>query len=65
MVTYYNKSDLVSFAIYLLSDKRKQMFIDAFNDDINSGVSNPEPVEDRLKKVHHSDFENWMSENVN
>lgn len=60
MVTYFNKKDLVSFGNYLLSDERKQLFQQAFDMQIISGVENPTPVDEELKNVHHSDLYNWI-----
>jgi hypothetical protein len=54
MVTYFNKKDMLSFGEYLLSDERKQSIIDHPN------ASMMPPVEERLKMVHHADFENWL-----
>lgn len=55
MVTYFNKSDLVSFGNYLLSEERT-----------NSVVNHPEmPMEiltQRLSSVSHADLENWVRE---
>ena len=54
MVTYFNKTDMISFAEYMVSEERMQ-----------SIINHPEarfmpPVEERLKMVHDADFENWL-----
>jgi hypothetical protein len=52
MVTYFNKKDLINFGNYLLSEERLELF-----------KLHPEPIgtlEERLSKVHHSDFENFI-----
>lgn len=50
MVTYFNKSDLVKFGEYLLSDERTELVL-----------SHPEgrTIED-LKRVSHADVENFL-----
>ncbi len=54
MVTYYNRGDLIKFGDYLLSEKRKQNF-----------VNHPDPtgpsLEERLSKTDNVDIENWLS----
>lgn len=52
MVTYYNKTDLIKFGNYLLSDERRKLI-----------ENHPEPafpLEQRLNNVNHADIENWM-----
>ncbi len=52
MVTYYNKTDMVLFGNYLLSEKRRELY-----------KSHPElgdtNLEERLSNVGHWDFANW------
>jgi hypothetical protein len=53
MVTYFNKTDLISFGNYLLSKERRELY-----------KSHPEypndlMLEERLSTVNHSDVENW------
>ena len=62
MVTYFNRKDLVSFGSYLMSEKRKAIFDEAYKEAIRNGMDNPLPTEERLKEVHHADIENWIAE---
>lgn len=62
MVTYFNRKDLVSFGSYLMSEKRKARFDEAYKEAIRKGMDNPLPTEERLKQVHHADIENWIAE---
>lgn len=59
MVTYYNRKDLVSFGRYLLSEKRKALFQESYEEAVKNGLS-PVPPEESLRDVHHSDIENWV-----
>jgi hypothetical protein len=54
MVTQFNEGDLVSFGNYLLSDARKQRFIN------HPEADKMPPLEDRLSMVHHADIANWI-----
>ena len=63
MVTYFNRKDLVSFGSYLLSEKRKALFQDSFDEMNANGIKNQPPVDECLKQVHHADIENWIEEN--
>lgn len=65
MVTYFNRKDLVSFGSYLLSEKRKNLFEESYNQKINDGIENPLSVEDSLKNIHHADFKNWIQQQKN
>lgn len=53
MVTYFNKTDLVKFGNYLLSEERKELI-----------MSHPEKSDElkleSLKSVSHADIENFM-----
>jgi antibiotic biosynthesis monooxygenase (ABM) superfamily enzyme len=51
MVLSFNKKDLTLFGEYLLSDERKSL--------IEQSESS-EPIEQKVKKVHQSDYENWL-----
>jgi hypothetical protein len=62
MVTYFNRKDLVSFGSYLLSEKRKSRFDEAYKEAIRSRMKNPLSVEESLANVHHADVENWLEE---
>ena len=62
MVTYFNGKDLVSFGTYLLSEKRKARFDEAYKEAIRNGMDNTLPTEERLNHVHHADIENWIAE---
>lgn len=59
MVTYFNKKDLVSFGLYLLSDERKASFEESTRIAKSDG-GNPLPTKERLKWVHDADLCNWM-----
>lgn len=54
MVTTFNRGDLISFGKYLLSQERKQSFID------NPHFLGGNALEYRLAEIHHADIENWM-----
>ena len=56
MVLYFNKKDLVKFGEYLLSEKRTKSIIDNHPDEDNN------LIDERLKKVYHSDIENFLLE---
>lgn len=56
MVLYFNKKDLVKFGEYLLSEKRTKSIIDNHPDEDNN------LLDERLKKVYHSDIENFLHE---
>jgi hypothetical protein len=60
MVTYFNRKDLVSFGSYLMSEKRKARFDEAYEEAIQDGMDSPLPTEERLKYVYHADIENWI-----
>lgn len=60
MVTYFNRKDLVSFGSYLMSEKRKSRFDEAYKEAIQNGMDRPLPTEERLKYVYHADIENWI-----
>jgi hypothetical protein len=60
MVTYFNRKDLVSFGSYLMSEKRKARFDEAYKEAIQNGMDKPLPTEERLKYVYHADIENWI-----
>ncbi len=53
MVTYFNKSDLVKFGEYLLSEERKNLIKS------HPGFE-PSTIEHRLKQVSHADVANWI-----
>jgi len=55
MVTYYNKTDLVKFGKYLLSQGREDSLKQT---DIES--PNSLPYEERKREVHDADLANWM-----
>lgn len=57
MVTYFNRKDLVSFGEYLLSDRRRQLYLAI---DKYEPLMNLEPAEERLKTVSHADMQNWL-----
>jgi len=57
MVTYFNKTDMISFAEYMVSEERTQRIIN------HPEAATMAPVEDRLKQVHNADFQNWMEWN--
>lgn len=61
MVTYFNRKDLVSFGSYLMSEERKALLEQSYQDDLADGVESPLSVEERMKDVYHSDIENWLS----
>jgi len=54
MVLYFNKKDLVKFGEYLLSEKRTKSIIDNHPDEDNN------LIDERLRKVYHSDIENFL-----
>jgi hypothetical protein len=62
MVTYFNRKDLVSFGSYLMSEKRRNRFIETYNDSAKDGEKSPLSVEESLLMVHHADVENWIDE---
>jgi len=51
MVTSFNRKDLVSFGNYLLSDARREMFVEG---------EHKLSLEERLCMVHHADVCNWL-----
>lgn len=55
MVTYFNKTDMISFAEYMVSEERTQRIIN------HPKAASMPPVAERLKQVHHADFENWKA----
>ena len=54
MVTYFNKTDMISFAEYMVSEERTQWIIN------HPDAANMAPVEDRLRQVHDADYKNWL-----
>lgn len=56
MVLYFNKKDLVKFGEYLLSEKRTKRIIDNHNEEDKI------LIEERIRKVYHSDIENFLHE---
>ncbi len=54
MVTTFNRKDMISFGKYLLSEERRQRFI-------NHPVFGSNNLEERLSDVHHADIENWIN----
>jgi len=54
MVTYYNKSDLVKFGKYLLSQEREDRLKQT-----NGEIPESLPYEERKGEVHHADLANW------
>ena len=54
MVTYFNKTDMISFAEYMVSEERMQSIIN------HPEASFMPPVAQRLQMVHDADFENWL-----
>lgn len=57
MVTTFNKTDLVRFGEYLLSQKRTDLIIG------NTKEGDNILLEERLREVYHADIENWKGEN--
>lgn len=49
----FSRIDLVSFGNYLLSEERRQLFVQ------NPNFEKGELLEERLKHVHNADIENW------
>jgi hypothetical protein len=58
MVTYFNKSDLISFGKYLLSKQRTE----SINANLVEGIPDDE---DRILEVTHADFRNWKESKSN
>lgn len=54
MVTYFNKKDMVSFGRYLLSEERTKLI------KTNPPTGKSLSVEERLREVYHTDYENWL-----
>ena len=54
MVVYFNKTDMISFAEFMVSEERTQNIINHPN------ASTMAPVADRLKQVHDADYQNWL-----
>ena len=63
MVTYFNTKDLVSFGSYLMSEKRKSLFTESYENSIQSGMKSPISVDESLTSIHHADIENWIKAN--
>ena len=61
MVTYFNRKDLVSFGSYLLSEKRKASFQNAYEESIKVGFKDM-PPEEAAGMVWNNDVENWLEE---
>ena len=55
MEEQFDRSDLVSFGTYLLSDERTNL--------ITNGSSEGVDINERLKNVYHADIENWKAQN--
>jgi len=55
------EAGFTSFGNYLLSDRRKQLFQESYDQAIQDG-QNPVPVDEAMKGVWHSDIENWKAE---
>ena len=55
MVVYFNKTDMISFAEYMVSEERTQSIIN------HSEARFMPPVDERLKMVHNADYENWLA----
>ena len=56
MEEQFDRSDLVSFGTYLLSDERTNL--------ITNGSSEGVDINERLKAVYHADIENWKAQNA-
>lgn len=54
MVLYFNKSDMISFGEYMVSEERTQWIIN------HPDAATMPPVDDRLKQVHDADYQNWL-----
>ena len=54
MVVYFNKTDMISFAEFMVSEERTQNIINHPN------ASTMAPVVDRLRQVHDADYQNWL-----
>lgn len=54
MVTYFNKTDLVKFGKYLLSEERTKLILN------NPNFLPKEQIEERIREVCHSDVENFL-----
>jgi len=54
MVLYFNKTDLVKFGNYLLSEKRTESVLAL------QGKHDDRTKEERLKHVYHADVENFL-----
>ena len=57
MVTYFNRTDLVKFGQYLLSEERRERFK-------QTEIERPDclPLEERLSMVHNADLANWLED---
>lgn len=53
MQVFYSESDMISFGLYLLSEKREKRIKENESD-----IS----YEDRYRDVYDADFENWLTE---
>jgi len=54
MITFYSKSDLVSFGRYLLSKKRTERI------SVNHDQNDPTSLEERLSEIYDADLANWQ-----
>ena len=54
MVLYFNKTDMISFGEYMVSQERTDRIIN------HPEAASMAPVEDRLKQVHDADYANWL-----
>jgi len=54
MVTYYNYKDMIDFARHMVSPERRKAF-EANQDQAST------PLEDRIKDVYASDYQNWLA----
>ena len=57
MVTYFNKTDMISLAEYMVSEERTQRIIN------HPEAASMTTVAERLKQVHDADFQNWLEWN--
>ena len=54
MVVYFNKTDMISFAEFMVSEERTQNIIN------HPYASTMAPFADRLKQVHDAYYQNWL-----